>query len=431
MRSKTNRKQKNKKFIAAAALAMLMALFFVPSRSRAYFLPERPALGLPEVADFDVPAFTVPEESAPPASLSPAPVSDKNSAGAYETGESKAPLPDGLNQGNAPPADRGAPAAERSGSDSGGVLFLDNPRKGGIGKAISGATGNSGFFVNGYPIIRGNDVWDQPSQGGSSKQKTWALSDTESLFGNVNMNYRLPEGPVFGPEKRQYAFNAMGRFTTRSLAPVIIDAQAQSGYSYSNIDGNGAMPIGFMLDAKADNLDRKLSLQSTYNLNTVYSGFFYMAPVTHQLGQSLGYKLTPKLDFNSAVTYRVTECAHSAPQEVYQGGLAWHPAASNSVQGNLMLTNTAGGTGYEISAGFLHRLASTANLSINTNFRQDWMRLSHENFTLSWSWKWGRYLLSAVSTIGIDEYPFPEPSRLGRSVMLKVTRVFGIPFRGI
>ena len=422
------------------AVAVFMALFFASSASRAYFLPEKPAYGLPEVADFDIPAFTV-NGSAPAAFLSDGPAASLSNENPAEASGAGSALLSGPGKISAPPAGLPAGAKANAGigeglpeggrapfapalsfAGPGAFLLLDNVPGSAIGPKMK--------IKNSGPLD--NSGWDHPSQGGGMAQKTWKLSDKESFFGNAAMNYKMPDGPVL-PEERQYAFNAAGKFTTSRLAPVTIDAQAQSGYSYSNINGIGTMPIGFMLGARADNLDKnkKLTLQSTYNLNTNYTDLFYMAPVTHQVGQSLGYKLTPKLDLNGAVAYRVTECANSAPQEVYQGGLAWSPASGDSVHGNLMLTNTANGTSYQVSAGYQLKLASTANFAVDTIFQQDLMRLSHESLAFSYSWKWGKYMLSAASTISADEYPFPEQQRLGQSIMLKITRVFGIPFKGI
>ncbi len=432
MCSKTIKPKKNRPRIrprisgALAALALLAAFVLVPSGTPAFaYLP-------PEGLSADMFVFST--------GLTPfIPSSRLNSIGMLEVPDRRPAL---LVSAGA----HGLP--ESPAANSGPIVFFAGPdfsNKGDLsnGKSFSdvrnvaeswrypGGAANL-EVVNEYPAAAapgGGAAWDGPSGGGGSKRKSWMLSDTETLTGDTSMNYSLPDGPVLGGDRRLYAFNALGRFATRRLAPVVLGAQATGGYS----SANASMPLGLLLDASAANLDKRLTLRGSYGLDTAYTGFDQMAPVTHRLGGSLGYRLGPRVDFSGDATYMATECAHSSSsgQEVYEGGLAWRPAADNNVQGRLKLTNSAGGVSYEVFAGFRQKLASAAALSFGTDFRQDWLHLSHERLVLSYLWKWGKYLLSAASTTSFDENQAPEPTMLGQGIMLKVTRTWGVAFGGI
>ncbi|MDA8388305.1 MAG: hypothetical protein M0Z58_06575 [Nitrospiraceae bacterium] len=280
--------------------------------------------------------------------------------------------------------------------------------------------------VNGYPGLspygeaEGADPWGGPDHGGGRTRGAWVLSDKETFSGSTSMDWSLPDGPVPGRQMRVYSANAIGRFTTRRFAPVVLDVQTSGGYASED----GSMPLGFLLDAAACNLCKRLTLHGSYGFDTVYSDFDRIkAPVTHRLGGSMGYKISPRIDLSGGATYTVTDYAHSPPQEVYQGGLAWRPAADDDVRGSIRLVNSAGETGYAVSAGYRRRFAGMANVSVGTGFTQDWLNLAHGHFSLSYSWRCGKYLLSASETVSMDEFPAPEPALLGGSFMLKATRI--------
>lgn len=398
-------------FIFSFLFLFLSLVLFSPSRawSYAFFNPPRPRLGLPEVADFDMPPFSA-EEAAPPA---------PSSAWMMEVPRGRHPLAletDGgrrVDKKGAAPLEAGP--ADRTRTDFASIFFFNGPDAEG---AFYSRPVDAGYRLRGW---RPGSGTLKSGGGPSSRTKTWKLSDTETFTGGASMACILPDGPMLGQEGRIYDFSTSGGLVSRRLAPLVLGARARGGYSTN--DRN--MPLEFTLDAGRP--AGKFMLRGSYGLDTVYTGFDRMAPVTRHFGGSVGYKLSGGIGFNGAVTYDVPDCAGCSNQEVYNGGMQWRPSAEGSVSGRVTFVNSASAKSYEVFAGYNQRLEGASALSFTTDFSEDWFHLGHERLVLAYNWKWGKWGLAAASTTSLDQYPAPSPDILGQAVMLKAMRVFAVP----
>ncbi len=262
-----------------------------------------------------------------------------------------------------------------------------------------------------------------PDSGGGASQKTWKPSDEDTVFYSLAGNYDFPYGRRMDEGTETYGFNTSWKYETTRLAPVVMDAQATDAY----LPGN-TMPIGFQLAARAG--IQKATISGSYGMNTSSMDFDSMTPVVHQFSGNLGYKLTPRVDVTGEVTYMVSDFIPN-DGHIYQGGLNWRPSAADMIASSVKLMDSGPGQSYELFTGYQRNLMSSGRLSFNSDFSQDLYHFIHENLTLAYAWRWGKYVLNAAFGATMNEEPDMGGMLAGKTCTVGITRTFGMPIAGI
>ncbi len=368
--------------------------------------PERLVATLKPRLDFDGEVFgediRTPLEAQAPPGLSPPPASNSygNAASAVLSGE-KGPEEDGAGWA------AGQTLADRE------SLWME--------KAQGLSPGPHPDYDSGQGAAA---PWAEgPDNGNAAGQKTWRLSDEDSIFYSLDGNYGFPCGRQMDGGLEYYSFNTVWRYETTRLSPVVLDAQTTDGY----LPGN-TIPLGFQLTAHAN--VKKASISGNYSMNTGSSDLDSMTPVVHQFGGDLGYKLARQVDVSGAVTYTVSDFTPNDGQ-VYQGGIDWRPSVADAVASEIKLTDSGYGRSYEVFTGFQRRLAPAESFSFNSDFNRDLYHFVHEHFSLAYAWRWGKYFFHAALGTTIDEPPVPGEMLIGRTCTVGITRTFGVPVAGI
>ncbi len=313
----------------------------------------------------------------------------------------------------------GAPGEDSKGPDWSGEHMLPDRKSLLLEKDRSSSPGPP-------PLLFGSDA-KGPGRGVGMGHKMWKPSDQDTIFYSASGNYNFPHARLMDEGSEIYDFNTMWKYETTRLAPVVMDAQATGGY-YS---GNNTIPVGVQVQA-SDNelLGKKATITGSYGFNTVSNDLDSITPVVHRFGGSVVYRLNPKMDVNGSAAFVASDFVPN-DGHVYQGGFNWRPSVADTIASTVRLMETGPLQGYDIFASYQRKLTPATSVSFNSGYNVDLFHFIHERLTLSYAWKWGKYLINTAYGTTMDQVSSPDGMIIGRTCTVNISRSFDLPMAGI